>query len=52
MPYAEHMEEVLADASGLTGGVVDRWIERPLTKFERRGLAKERQITDLLYRKG
>lgn len=51
LPYAEHMEEVLEAAPGLTGGVVDRWVERPLTKFERRGLAKERQITDLAYRK-
>jgi tRNA (guanine-N7-)-methyltransferase len=50
-PYAEHMLEVLDAAPGLIGGVVDRWDERPLTKFERRGIAKERQITDLLYRK-
>jgi tRNA (guanine-N7-)-methyltransferase len=50
-PYAEHMEEVLSVAPGLTGGVVERWAERPLTKFERRGLAKERQITDLAYLK-
>lgn len=48
-PYAEHMEEVLSEAPGLSGGAVERWAERPLTKFERRGLAKERQITDLLY---
>lgn len=51
-PYAEHMEEVLSEAPGLSGGAVERWAERPLTKFERRGLAKERQITDLLYIKG
>jgi tRNA (guanine-N7-)-methyltransferase len=50
-PYADHMLEVLDEAPGLTGGVVERWPERPLTKFERRGIAKERQITDLAYRK-
>lgn len=52
LPYAEHMEEVLEVAPGLTGGVVERWTERPLTKFERRGIAKDRKITDLAYRKG
>lgn len=51
-PYAEHMQEVLGETPGLTGGVVERWTERPLTKFERRGLAKERKITDLCYIKG
>lgn len=50
-PYAEHMQEVLDPAPGLHGGAVERWVERPLTKFERRGIAKERQITDLAYRK-
>lgn len=51
-PYAEHMREVLDPAPGLRGGEVERWAERPLTKFERRGLAKDRRITDLAYRKG
>ncbi|BBH17896.1 tRNA (guanine-N(7)-)-methyltransferase [Nocardioides baekrokdamisoli] len=52
LPYAEHMQDVIDPAPGLRGGVVDRWPERPLTKFERRGIAKERQITDLAYLKG
>ena len=32
-----------------TGGVVERWAERPVTKFERKGLAAGRDITDLAY---
>lgn len=51
LPYAAHMQDVLDTAPGLSGGVVERWAERPLTKFERRGIAKERQITDLAYLK-
>ena len=38
-------------AALLEGGVVERWAERPVTKFERKGLAKDRTITDLLYRR-
>lgn len=50
--YAEHMREVLDAEPRLTGGVVERWAERPVTKFERKGLAAGREITDLLYRCG
>ena len=34
-----------------TGGVVERWEERPVTKFERKGVAAGREITDLAYRR-
>jgi tRNA (guanine-N7-)-methyltransferase len=47
--YAEQMVEVLDAEPGLTGGVVERWSERPVTKFERKGLAVGRTITDLAY---
>ena len=47
--YAERMVEVLDDEPGLEGGVVPRWEERPVTKFERKGLAAGRTITDLTY---
>lgn len=47
--YAEQMVEVLDAEPSLTGGVVERWDERPITKFERKGLAKDRVITDLRY---
>jgi tRNA (guanine-N7-)-methyltransferase len=47
--YAARMQEVLDAEPGLTGGVVDRWADRPVTKFERKGLAAGRTITDLAY---
>jgi tRNA (guanine-N7-)-methyltransferase len=49
--YAEQMVEVLDDVADLSGGVVPRWEERPVTKFERKGLAAGRSITDLAYRR-
>lgn len=51
LPYAEQMREVLDAEPLLSGGVVDRWAERPVTKFERKGLAVDRTITDLTYRR-
>ncbi|MGV3564115.1 MAG: tRNA (guanosine(46)-N7)-methyltransferase TrmB [Nocardioides sp.] len=50
-PYAEHMQAVLDAEPALEGGVVERWAERPVTKFERKGLEVGRDITDLLYRR-
>lgn len=44
--YAEHMAEILSEETTLRGGAVQRWAERPLTKFERRGIAEGRAITD------
>ena len=35
----------------LSGGVTERWEERPLTRFERRGLDEGRAVTDLTYRR-
>ena len=49
--YAEQMIEVLDAEPSLEGGVVERWDERPVTKFERKGLAVGRTITDLAYRR-
>ena len=47
--YAEQMVDVLDAEPGLSGGVVPRWEERPVTRFERKGLAAGRSITDLAY---
>ena len=47
--YAEQMVSVLDAEPALTGGVVPRWEERPVTKFERKGLEAGRAITDLCY---
>lgn len=49
--YAEHIDEVMASEATLEGGRVPRWAERPLTKFERRGLAEGRDIADFAYRR-
>ena len=49
--YAEQMLEVLDAEPTLEGGIVERWAERPVTKFERKGLAVGREITDLAYRR-
>jgi tRNA (guanine-N7-)-methyltransferase len=47
--YAEQMVEVLDGEPLLAGGVTERWDERPVTKFERKGLAAGREIADLRY---
>jgi tRNA (guanine-N7-)-methyltransferase len=47
--YADQMRIVLDAEPGLAGGVTERWAERPVTKFERKGLEAGRTITDLLY---
>ena len=47
--YAEQMREVLDAESLLSGGVTARWDERPVTRFERKGLAAGRGISDLAY---
>lgn len=49
--YAEQAEEVLSSEPLLVGGRTDRWDERPLTRFERRGLKEGREIVDLCYRR-
>jgi tRNA (guanine-N7-)-methyltransferase len=47
--YADQMRAVLDAEPGLEGGVVERWAERPETRFERKGRAVGRTITDLCY---
>src|SRR3954452_6602543 len=52
--YAERMREVLEGEPGLSSlydGAAPRWDERPLTRFERRGIAAGRPVTDLAYRR-
>jgi tRNA (guanine-N7-)-methyltransferase len=49
--YAEQMRVVLDDEPTLHGGVVPRWDDRPVTKFERKGVAAGREIVDLEYRR-
>ena len=49
--YADQMREVLDAEPTLEGGRVERWGERPVTRFERKGLDVGRDIVDLLYRR-
>ncbi len=49
--YADQMRAVLGAEPALEGGTVERWSDRPITKFERKGLAAHRSIVDLIYRK-
>jgi tRNA (guanine-N7-)-methyltransferase len=49
--YADRMVAVLDEERSLTGGRVQRWVDRPVTKFERKGIASGRQAVDLAYRR-
>ena len=49
--YADQMRRVLDADPLLEGGVVDRWAERPVTRFERKGVEAGRPPTDLAYRR-
>jgi len=49
--YARHMVAVLDAEPMLEGGVVERWSDRPLTKFERKGVEAGREIVDVAYRR-
>jgi tRNA (guanine-N7-)-methyltransferase len=51
---AEHAAAVLAAEPGLVplhDGTAPRWAERPLTRYEQRGIAAGRTITDLAWRR-
>jgi tRNA (guanine-N7-)-methyltransferase len=45
------MIAVLGAVPELSGGVTERWAERPVTKFERKGVEAGRTIIDLVYRR-
>jgi len=47
-PYAEHISDVFADHPLWTGGPVDR-PTRVTTKYEQRGLAAGRAVTDFVF---
>ena len=49
--YAEQMWDTLDAEPLLMGGVTQRYADRPLTRFERRGMDAGRPITDLTYRR-
>jgi tRNA (guanine-N7-)-methyltransferase len=47
--YAEQMLDVCSSHPELAGGVVDRPSDRPITRFERKGIDAGRVITDLEF---
>ena len=47
--YADHIEAVMGSSQHWSGGRVERPETRPMTKFERRGLAAGRDPLDFLY---
>jgi tRNA (guanine-N7-)-methyltransferase len=47
--YAEQIGGVVDAEPGFEGGETPRWDDRPLTKFERRGLREGRSVTDFCY---
>jgi tRNA (guanine-N7-)-methyltransferase len=49
--YAEQMRRLLDAEPLLEGGPIERWADRPVTKFERKGIAAHRDIVDLAYRR-
>jgi tRNA (guanine-N7-)-methyltransferase len=49
--YAVQMRAVLDREPAFEGGPVERWGDRPVTKFERKGIEAQRAITDLAYRR-
>ena len=49
--YAGQMRPSSTPSRSLEGGPVDRWSERPVTKFERKGRDADRAIVDLAYRR-
>ena len=54
LPYADQMADVLSAEpllQSMCDGPAPRWAERPLTRFERRGIAADRPITDLAFRR-
>lgn len=49
--YAELMMEACEGETRLNGGRVPRSADRPLTRFEQRGLDAGRDVTDMIYRR-
>jgi tRNA (guanine-N7-)-methyltransferase len=49
--YALQTQRICNAEPGLEGGVIERPAWRPVTRYERKGLAAGRAVTDLVYRK-
>ncbi|MEC9182457.1 MAG: tRNA (guanosine(46)-N7)-methyltransferase TrmB, partial [Actinomycetota bacterium] len=47
--YAEQMLAVCSEHPELDGGIVERPSDRPVTRFERKGVEAGRAVTDLVF---
>ncbi len=51
VPYAVSIQEVFAESSLFTGGVIDKPEWRPVTRFEGQGIDKDHAVNDMMYLK-
>ena len=51
VPYAREIEKNFAQSKEFVGGVIPRPDWRPITKFEGKGISKNHEVTDFLYKK-
>ena len=51
VPYANSIQEVFAQSTLFTGGVIDKPEWRPVTRFEGQGIDKDHAVNDMMYTK-
>jgi len=51
VPYAESIQQVFAESTLFTGGVIDKPEWRPVTRFEGQGIDKDHAVNDMMYLK-
>ena len=51
VPYAVSIQEVFAGSTLFTGGVIEKPVWRPVTRFEGQGIDKDHAVNDMLYKK-
>lgn len=51
VPYAISIQEVFAESTLFTGGVIDKPEWRPVTRFEGQGIDKDHAVNDMMYTK-
>jgi tRNA (guanine-N7-)-methyltransferase len=51
VPYAISIQEVFAQSTLFTGGVIDKPEWRPVTRFEGQGIDKDHAVNDMMYTK-
>jgi tRNA (guanine-N7-)-methyltransferase len=49
VPYANSIQEVFAQSTLFTGGVIEKPEWRPVTRFEGQGIDKDHAVNDMMY---